>query len=247
MTTTQSSSLATRAAAMADVVDLAGEVTRILGGARAARLDPDAMTSLAGAAMALGASSLEVYQATRPAYGADAELLEEVAEVEDATAVALPEARQLADEARRELAAARAAKVKAQAALAAARMMPAATARQREIRAAAIERAQRQVDEALTRIEVAEEALEILRELTMQLRRALALLGRVPEDLGETYEAIYDHIRAGGVMPKDGDWMTGAPGRPVAAAAPQVRPAGPCITASVAFSDPCLPAREESL
>lgn len=238
MTTTQSSNLAARAAAIADLDDLAEEVTRILGGARAARLDPDALTSLAGAAMALGASSLAVYQAARDAYDTDTELLEEVAEVEDAVAAALQEAQELRDEARRELAAARAAKLRAQAALAAARMMPAATDRQRAARDAAIARAQQQVDEALARIDVAEEALEILGQLTGQLRRALALLQRVPEDLGETYEAIYDHIRAGRVMPKDGDFLRGAQDRPTAAAAPQTRPGGPCITARAAFSDP---------
>src|SRR5260370_37740661 len=81
MTTTQSSSLAARAAMMADLDDLAEEATRVLGGARAARLDPDALTSLAGAAMALGAESLAVYQAARDAYGSDTELLEEGAAV----------------------------------------------------------------------------------------------------------------------------------------------------------------------
>jgi len=209
MTTTQSSNLTARAAAMADLDDLAEEATRLLGGARAARLDPDALTSLAGAAMALGAESLAVYQAARDAHGSDTELLEEVAEVEDGTAAALHEAQELRQEARRELADARTAKHRAQAALAAARMMPAVSDRQRAARDAAITRAQQQVDEALARIDVAEEALEVLGPLTGQLRRALALLQRVPEELGETYEAIYDHIRAGRVMPKDGDFLKG--------------------------------------
>ncbi len=208
-----SANLSARAQMLTDVADLAEEAMRILGGGRAARLDPDALTSLAGAALALGAGSVDVYRASREPYARDTEMLEEVAEVEDATAAALHEAQELRDQARRELSSARAAEWRARAALAAAHLMPAATGRQQAAKLAAAERAQRQIIEAQQQAEVCEEALEILVPFIRQLRLALACLRRVPEDLGETYEAIYDHIRSGRVMPKDGDWLTGVPGQ----------------------------------
>ncbi len=212
--------LAARAQMLTFVEDLADEATRILGGGRAARLDPDALTSLAGAAMALGAGSLAVYQASRDPFRSDTEMLEQVAEVEDGTAAALHEGQELRDEARQELRSARADERRARAALTAAHLTPAATGRQRAARHAAIARAQRQISAAQERIETCEEALEIVEPLIRQLRLALTCLERVPSDLGETYEAIYDHIHHGRVMPKDGDFLTGEPAQPASAARP---------------------------
>src|SRR5260370_29834730 len=139
---TGTAGFAARAVVMADLGDLAEEATRVLGGGRAARLDPDALTSLADAALALGADSLMVYRAEASQFSADQELIEEVAEIEDATGCALHEAQQLRAEIWRELTSARAALTAALAALAAARLMPAVTSRQQGARQAVIERAQ---------------------------------------------------------------------------------------------------------
>ncbi len=75
--------LLARAHGLDDTEDLAEEVTAILGGARAARLDPDALPGLAGAALALGADSLTVYRAEAALFADDGEF---AAAIEDAAA-----------------------------------------------------------------------------------------------------------------------------------------------------------------
>lgn len=52
-------------------------------------------------------------------------------------------------------------------------------------------------------------ALDVLRGLPRRLRAARAALMRAPGELGETYQAVYDLLRQGRVMPRDGHFLTG--------------------------------------
>jgi hypothetical protein len=74
---------------------------------------------------------------------------------------------------------------------------------------AALDAADDQDPAAGRRIGLCETALDLLAEIDRRLRHAIARLSSVPVVLGETYESVYDLIRAGGLMPVDGRWMTG--------------------------------------
>jgi hypothetical protein len=65
------------------------------------------------------------------------------------------------------------------------------------------------ISEAETRVRLCEDTIEILEPLAARLRHALARIGAVPSDLGETYESVYTLIRRGGRMPRLGRWITG--------------------------------------
>jgi len=133
------------------------------------------------------------------AFADDAEFLSAVAEAEDEVAGLLAAARKLQAEAATAVAAARAAHA---AAHAAARATPSGTAEQAGARAAALA-------DAAGRIALARDAVQVAGTLAGRLERAACRLAAVPEDLGETYEAVYALLRRGGVMPKDGDWLSG--------------------------------------
>jgi hypothetical protein len=95
-----------------DVDETGGEVTVILGGARAARLDPDALTGLTGAALALGQNPMEVYAAGPPLYDphrTDGDFLAAVSDAEDETAEIIAQAKRLQEETEAALREARAA------------------------------------------------------------------------------------------------------------------------------------------
>jgi hypothetical protein len=181
-----------------DVAELAAEVIMILGQARAARLDPDALGGLVGAAFALGGDQLTIYTAGPPLHTPhrdDASFLEAVAEAADGIAEALAQAKELQREAATALAS-------ALAALDEARAMPTGTDAQDTNRAAALM-------EAAQRVAAARDADYAARTLARHLERAQLRLVAVPEDLGDTYQAAYDLIRGGGRLPADGDWLTG--------------------------------------
>jgi hypothetical protein len=212
MTAEHERALLARAHQLADVEDLAEEVTSILGGGRAARLDPDALPGLAGAALALGAGSLAVYRAEVPRFADDRDFAEAVEDAEAeiaarAGAVTLTRAKVGAalDRAYDALDA-------GHRALEAARRMN--TSRPcdgcHEAKAAAIAVAQAKIAAAQERIGYAEAAVGILDDLSVRVGRALACLRRVMPDLGDTYEPVYDHVRAGRVMPRSGDFLAGA-------------------------------------
>jgi hypothetical protein len=55
-----------------------------------------------------------------------------------------------------------------------------------------------------------EAALEVLARTESQLSAAIDAVRRVPADLAETYETPYQHIRAYGPLPRDGDFLTAA-------------------------------------
>jgi hypothetical protein len=67
------------------------------------------------------------------------------------------------------------------------------------------------IADAEARVGMCEAAIEVLEPLTARLRHALARIGAVPADLGETYESVYTLIRRGGTMPHQGRWITGDP------------------------------------
>jgi hypothetical protein len=195
-------SLLTRARDLAaQALDLGdGIAVSILGGARTAGLDPASYAPLAGAALALGADRVTVYRATGRAHPSDTAFLAAVADAEDDARDIFHVADKLADQV-----------------------------------TAALHTARDDLDDALdsddagaaaraararARIQTCERALAVLAELDRRLRHAIARLQAVPAALGETYEPVYDHIRAGGRMPFDGRWLTGDDG-------PAPGPAGP--------------------
>ena len=87
--------------------------------------------------------------------------------------------------------------------------MPADGKDETSARDAAIAAAQAALTEAQTRAGAAREALAILGPLAARLRRALAHIRRVPEDLGEFYEHWYEHARLGRRAPDDSQFFTG--------------------------------------
>jgi hypothetical protein len=192
--------LLARARELADVDELADETRQILGGARRAGLDPDALGGLVGAAAALGADGRAVYDAGRGPgrrYAGERAFAADLADVEDELAGREHAAAALADTVA-------AAMDAALAALEAARAMPV-----REpchgchgARAAAIAAAE-------TRIALCEDAVDVLAPLIAALRHALARIRAVPGDLGEVYESVYSLIRRGGLMPYEGRWIEG--------------------------------------
>jgi hypothetical protein len=217
MTAQHESRLFARAREMAedDVPGVAWEVTGILGAARAARVDPDGLGGLTGAAIALGADQIKVYTAGPPLYKPhrdETEFMEAVAGAEDGVNEAIAQARRLQDDAR-------AALQQAEADLAAGRD----EARQEAERATGgfhVEGTWGQIDytpltkdldkeiaDAEERIRLCRGTLQILDLLLPRLRYALTRLQAVPDDLSDTYRAAYDLVRSGSPLPKDGDWF----------------------------------------
>jgi hypothetical protein len=190
--------LLARARELADVGETAETVTGILGGARRAGLDPDALAGLVGAATALGVDGVTVYAAGRgpgTRYVSEGEFLSALAE--DDIAERLKAAGQLHDQAVTAL-------DSALGALDAARAMHAGDPCDgcHGRKAAAIA-------DAEARVRLCEAAIEILEPLGGQLRHALARVRAVPSDLGETHESVYSLLRRGGAMPRQGRWITG--------------------------------------
>ena len=190
--TAYEASLLARARDLADEAAELGDAVAvtILGGARAAGLDPDAYAPLTGAALALGADRVSVYRAGAPACPSDAAFLAAVADAEDDARDLLTAAGALAETVTAAL----------DAALADA-----------DDAADAAEAAEDDKDDhdAAERAALCEETLGVLGELETRLRHAIARLQAVPVVLGETYESVYSLIRSGGRMPLEGRWVTG--------------------------------------
>ena len=197
MSTDHERQLLARARGLADLGELAEGVTAILGGARRAGLDPDALGGLIGAAAALGAPGITVYAAGKgpgTRHADEREFLGALADAEDDIAERLKAAGRLHDQA-----------VTALDALEAARAMRAG-----EPCDGCHGRKAAAIAEAEARVRLCEDAIEILVPLEARLRHALARIRAVPGDLGETYESVYSLIRRGGVMPYEGRWIEGA-------------------------------------
>jgi len=210
--------LLARARDLAGVADLRDETLACLGAARHAGLDPGALAGLVGCAAALGASATATYTAGDGWTGQHAgehHFLAHIHSIDDNlderihaarrlsrdTAAALDAARQDMDEARGQLAAARSQ-------LAAARAMPAAGPCASA--ATAPGQAGTRIRECATRTEICQQVTSSAGALATRLRYALIRIRAVPADLGETYESVYNLIRRGGVLPRDGRWLTGA-------------------------------------
>ena len=195
--------------------ELAGEAVELLGGTRNAGVDPAVQQPLTGAAIALGASSLDAYTASGHPPADEREFLGTLCDLDGDATELLAAASKLADTVTAAL----------DAALADADRMKG------EMKAA-----------ALARASLCEAALGILCEIDRRLRHAIARMQAAPIALGETYESVYALLRRGGRMPHDGRWITGedaisparvaarlprAPGKPPAPAAarPPARPA----------------------
>jgi hypothetical protein len=196
--------LLTRAEVLEDTGDLVQAITAVLAGAQGAGVDPAAVTSLAAAARALDPGASTSYDVgsrhdRRPGggYRSDGEFLEATAEAEAEVAERLREAGSLQEQVA-------AAMDAAQAALDAAQAMPVKDECDgcHAAKAAAIADAER-------RIGLCETAAEILGPLAQRLRQALGRLRRVPEDLGEVYELVYEFIRKGGKLPGFARWIEG--------------------------------------
>jgi hypothetical protein len=209
--------LLARAHELADAAGLAEEITTIIGRARAARVDQTALAGLVTAVRLLDGDATALFRAVRGCQNAggfdtDTELLEAVDEAaEDLVArisaaaqfhcrgdEALQQARVDAETARRELARALA--------------MSVASPCQgcHAARIGAIDDAERHLDDACEREDLAVAAVEILASLARKLPAALRAVRRVPDDLREAYEAVYDLVTADPqAMPEDGDFITG--------------------------------------
>jgi hypothetical protein len=215
MTTGTGRALLTRAEDLADTTDLAGQLTQIIGRARAARVDQDALAGLVTAVRILGGDVTALFRAARGRhpdgpYQRDTDLLEAIDEASGDLAAAVTAAAGLQEQAGQALRQAQADEETAGHALARARQMPAAEPCQgcHQARAAAIQDAQRDLGDARERVSHASAALEILAGL--KLAQALRAVRRVPEDLHETYTAAYDLVtRDPQAMPQDGDFITG--------------------------------------
>ena len=213
MTTDHERRLLARAHELDDTCELGEEVTSILGGARAARLDPDALGGLTGAALALGEDGARVYRAEGARFRDDRDFIEAVAEAEDEISQHLAAAQQLQHEAAAALNRALDDLDAARRQLATAQGMPAGDPCNgcHPARAAAIAAAEAQIRDCHQRAALCEAAEGILAPLAMRLQHALRRIRTVPEELGETYEAVYRLLRQGGLLPRDGDWLVGIP------------------------------------
>ena len=211
--------LLARAEELDETSEIAETVTGILGAARAARLDPDALGGLTGAALALGEDSRTVYTAgsggrAAARFADDGEFVGAVADAEDDIAERLQAAGNLMGETATGLSSARAGLDAARRQLTSARAMPVGDPCRgcHAARAAAIAGAEARIMDCRERAALCEAAaLDVLGPLLARLRHALARIRAVPADLGETYESVYRLLRRGGAMPFDGDWLTGQP------------------------------------
>ena len=176
-----------------------------------ARVDPEATRGLTGAALALtsGDAGTVLWSAAAPCPD-DPALLTSAAELEGAVAELLGHARRMA--------AALPGGPGGGYAAAAAAVCP----RRRAGAAAGAENsgpqrrgishrlAEAQLSAARAQIADCEAALEVLDEAVTRLAHALNCLRRIPGDLAGTYEVPYEHIRDGGKLPYDGEFLTGA-------------------------------------
>ena len=212
MTADHERRLLARAHALDDLEDLAEEVTAVLGGARAARVDPDALPGLTAAALALGADSLAVYRAEDPRYADDSQLAASVADAEDEIGSQLAAVRRLGSEIEDAARTADGDLRAARAALTAARAMATSAPCNgcHRARAAAITAAQAAIADAEEHAAICDTAATVARRAAAHLTIALTHIRRVPDDYGDTHEPVIGHRQAGRVLPTDGDWLTGA-------------------------------------
>jgi hypothetical protein len=192
--------LLARAEDLADTDDLAEAVTGILGRARGNRLDPDALSAVTGAALALGADSVTVYRAEGEPYGLDTDYAEAVDDAEDEIAARAAEVADARDEAGDACQAAHDALEEARDDLAEARDMPVdrPCTGCHDDRREAIDDAKEAIADARDRIGCAKAAIAALDDAAEKLQRALTCIRRAVPDLGEfTNRSLSTWTRAG--------------------------------------------------
>ncbi len=223
--------LYTRAEMLEETSDLADEVAAIHAGAGSAGLDPRAVISLADAIRELDpAGSVPAYSAgsrrdrhAGGGYGSDAEFLEAISGAEEQIIIRRADVRRLQEEISGasdavidDLDAATRDLEEARLALAAAYALPVNDPcdgchgiKQAAIASAqaAVDQAEAAITDARRKIGILDDAAEILDALHARLTHAIESLRRVPHDLGEVYELIYEFIRAGGKLPRYGRWI----------------------------------------
>lgn len=215
MTAAAERDLLARADDLADTADLVGWLTEIIGWARAAHVDQAALAGLVTAVRILDGDVTALFRAVRgrhagSRFGRHTELLDILADAEAGLDGRARAAAQLRGQARQALHRARAGEDAARGQLACALAMPVAEPCRgcHGAKAAAVEAAQRDLDDARERARYASDTLEILAGL--KLAEALHAVRRVPEDLREVYAEAYVLVaRDPGAMPKDGDFITG--------------------------------------
>lgn len=163
-----------------------------------ARVDPRATRGLIGAALALtsGDAGPGLWAATDPCPDGTT-LLTAAAELEGETAQLLQHATRLARDCRATLAAAMDAAARAQATL------------NSDATPAATVAASQALTAARAAIADCEAALEIIDEAGTRLAHAGNCLAKVPDDYAETYETPLQHVRDGGTLPYDGEFLLG--------------------------------------
>jgi hypothetical protein len=215
MSAEQERSLLARAEELADLDDLNDLIITTIGMARAARVDQEALQGLTTAVRALDGDVTALFRAAtgrgRPSeFTRDTELLETVEEIEDDLSQRIRALRQLRTQIHEALDRARADDAAGRRDLAAAKAMfttyPCKGCHPH--RDAAIAAAQGKIDDAQIRLQVLNAAVELL--LSLKLQDALDGVRRVPEDLHQVYETVYDLVAQDPqAMPKSGDWITG--------------------------------------
>lgn len=169
-----------RAEVLADTSELAAEAHAMAGSCRATGLDPRSFHGVIGAAVALGAYPIN---ATGLPWQCDKDLIIAICDLLDVIADRWRSYVRL----RHAIAVTRAR----------ARAHLAATDNERDVA-------------VLRRVVIdCNTALETLEPLPSRLRAASKRLNDAPEQLGETYAAVYRLLAAGRRMPVDGRWITG--------------------------------------
>jgi hypothetical protein len=215
MTAAAERALLTRAEELADTAELAGQITGIIGRARAARVDQAALGGLVTAVRVLDGDVTALFRAVRGhhpdgAFSRDTGLLEAAEEIEDDISARIRATSQLERQADEALQRARAGEAAAARDLSAAHAMPTADPCRgcHPAKASAIAAAQRDLDNARERGSYASAALDTLTPL--KLPQALRAVRRLPDELREVYEPAYALVtRDPRAMPKDSDFLTG--------------------------------------
>lgn len=176
-----------------DAREMGGLAAVIHAAAWSAGVEPQATQGLTGAALALGATVAMLMTRTHP-LREDREMTSHAADIEADTAGLLKRAQNMLAGAGAALDEAHEAAIKAK--------------RAALSMAANAQAALQALDIALACIADCEAALEILADLAARLDYARTCLERVPDDLLTTYEIPYDHIRCGGKLPFQGDFLT---------------------------------------
>jgi phage-related minor tail protein len=198
----------------ADMVEAGARCAEVTAAVWRARVDPRATSGLIGAALTLGAGDITVIlRIASPGVVMpdDAQMVSHTSDLEGDVGEILKAARDLREEAESELDSAQAAAAAAYAAREEAESAQYAARNSRDAAAADVKLAEAEaaLNEAMARISDCECALEILAQAIERLGYALACLQRVPDDLAVTYEAAYNHLRRGGVLPHSGDFLSG--------------------------------------